>query len=142
MEVNLKHRAISLLYRREHSAFELTSKLSRYTDNQDEIEETISYLQKVDLQSDLRFLEFFIRTHASKWGKSKIKQALKEHKLSEDILTNFDRYFDIDEYELAKSIWMSKFKGEKSSDIKTKSKQYRFLLSRGFTSEIIRKVID
>ncbi|CCG18854.1 regulatory protein RecX [Taylorella asinigenitalis 14/45] len=142
MEVNLKHKAIALLSRREHSSYELAQKLSRYTQDLNLINETIAFLKEKDLQSDLRFLEYFVHSHSKKWGINKILLSLKEHRLDDSVLSKIHEFIQTDESELAREIWENKFHGIKPSDLKQKAKQYRFLISRGFKPDIIRKIID
>ena len=53
--------ALDLLTRREHSAKELSDKLKRKGHSQEEINEVLESCQRMDLQSDQRFVEAYIR---------------------------------------------------------------------------------
>ena len=46
------------------------------------------------------------------------------------------------EAERARALWLRRFKGKTPEDFKEKTKQIRYLASRGFSFDVIQKVIN
>jgi regulatory protein len=125
-----------MLVRREYSAVELAKKLQSKEFTEDEITQAIEKLQEQKYQSDDRFAEMIINTRVSQGkGKLIIKQELKQHQIDD-----FDTS-EIDFYKLCKKVKIQKFGEEKYQDLKAKSKQIRFLQSRGFSFDEISNSI-
>ncbi|ETD73114.1 RecX family transcriptional regulator [Pelistega indica] len=140
-EVNLLTKAVTLLSSREYSAHELRKKLSHYSDDSDKIEEVIQRLQKENWQSDQRFMDNFVSFRQGKWGNLKILQSLKTHQLSSESLNELKETLKETELSRALEVWEKKFHGQKAQTPQEKAKQIRFLSSRGFSSEVIRKIV-
>ena len=119
--------ALKMLMRREHSKLELRQKLNLKDFDDAVINDSISLLVEQKYQSDERFSEAFIlmRFNQGK-GPIKISMELKSRGISEFDLTLFNWF------ELAKDVKYKKFGDSKFLDYKEKSKQKRFLQSRGF----------
>jgi regulatory protein len=149
-------KSIQILSRREHSKVELRKKLSQYDYAEQEIEQTISLLASKNMQSDERFAQYLAKKHVHKSSKM-LAFSLKEHTLSYDqqdiaMQTLLD---EGSEYERALAIYIRKFgynviedindqnieKPSKLEQQKILQKKYRFLLSKGFSYDIISKVI-
>jgi regulatory protein len=82
-------RAVGLLARREHSAYELTQKLANSDAPLDEVAQVIEQLQQAGLQSDLRFAENYVRYRSQRGnGPLRIKQELNERGVASDISEN------------------------------------------------------
>ncbi len=138
----MRHYAIEVLARREHSRFELISKLQkRFPDCQNikEISDLLSQLCDEGWQSETRFTEAYTRMRWKKgFGPQRIAMELKErgvdHHLIDTELTS-DEY---DWYLAAVNVREKKFSLEKPDDFKLKAKQQNFLNYRGFTSAQIK----
>ena len=119
--------ALKMLMRREHSKLELRQKLNLKDFDDSDINDSISLLVEQKYQSDERFSEAFIlmRFNQGK-GPIKISMELKSRGISEFDLTLFNWF------ELAKDVKYKKFGDSTFLDYKEKSKQKRFLQSRGF----------
>ena len=119
--------ALKMLMRREHSKLELRQKLNLKDFDDADINDSISLLVEQKYQSDERFSEAFIlmRFNQGK-GPIKISMELKSRGISKFDLTLFNWF------ELAKDVKYKKFGDSKFLDYKEKSKQKRFLQSRGF----------
>jgi len=119
--------ALKMLMRREHSKLELRQKLNLKDFDDEVINDVISLLVEQEYQSDERFSEAFIvmRFNQGK-GPIKISMELKSRGISKFDLTLFNWF------ELAKDVKYKKFGDNKFLDYKEKSKQKRFLQSRGF----------
>lgn len=127
--------AMRMLVRREHSVFELTQKLSAKEFEQDDIEASIETLIEQNYQSDDRFADAFIQMRFNQGkGPIKIGHELRQRGIDVFDLTNFDWLL------LAKEINQKKFGKTIPKDYKAKSKQKKFLQSRGFDIDQINHV--
>ena len=129
--------ALKMLMRREHSKLELRQKLNLKNFDDAVINDSISLLAEQKYQSDERFSEAFIlmRFNQGK-GPIKISMELKSRGISEFDLTLFNWF------ELAKEVKYKKFGDSKFLDYKEKSKQKRFLQSRGFGFDEINQAFQ
>jgi len=126
-----------MLMRREHSKLELRQKLNLKDFDDAVINDSISLLVEQKYQSDERFSEAFIlmRFNQGK-GPIKISMELKSRGIGEFDLTLFNWF------ELAKDVKYKKFGDSKFLDYKEKSKQKRFLQSRGFGFDEINQAFQ
>ena len=129
--------ALKMIMRREHSKLELRQKLNLKDFDDAVINDSISLLAEQKYQSDERFSEAFIlmRFNQGK-GPIKISMELKSRGISEFDLTLFNWF------ELAKDVKYKKFGDSKFLDYKEKSKQKRFLQSRGFGFDEINQAFQ
>ena len=136
--VELKVRALRFLARREHSRAELTRKLAPHAESPASLETVLNELAIKRQLSDERFAE--VRAHwlARKYGATKIRQDLKAHGVAEAVI---DRVSAEGDYERAKAIVARKYR-EPATTREEKAKRARFLQSRGFSYEIIRKLLS
>lgn len=165
-QVNLLARAIAILSRREHSEKELRKKLQRYTDDFDQIDSVIARLQRENWQSDERFIENFVQSREQRWGNQRILQALSQHDLDNESLTELKEELKDTEYQRAREVWIKRFGAKYGIDFyeldasvdyellsekeqqnfeeqaKEKAKQMRFLASRGFSADVVYKVVN
>ena len=129
--------ALKMLMRREHSKLELRQKLNLKDFDDADINDSISLLAEQKYQSDERFSEAFIlmRFNQGK-GPIKISMELKSRGISKFDLTLFNWF------ELAKDVKYKKFGDSKFLDYEEKSKQKRFLQSRGFGFDEINQAFQ
>ena len=129
--------ALKMLMRREYSKLELRQKLNLKEFDDAVISDSISLLAEQKYQSDERFTEAFIlmRFNQGK-GPIKISMELKSRGISKFDLTLFNWF------ELAKDVKYKKFGDSKFLDYKEKSKQKRFLQSRGFGFDEINQAFQ
>jgi len=139
--ISLLARAINLLSRREHSELELSRKLLPHAESPEEIEQVLARLKKENWQSNQRFTHAFAHQKSSKWGTAKILQELKQHKLNTDDITELKEQLEQSEFERAYEVWHKKFRGMVYSTPQEYAKQTRFLLSRGFNADVVRKIV-
>ena len=129
--------ALKMLMRREHSKLELRQKLNLKDFDDAVINDSISLLAEQKYQSDERFSEAFIlmRFNQGK-GPINISMELKSRGISKFDLTLFNWF------ELAKDVKYKKFGDSTFLDYKEKSKQKRFLQSRGFGFDEINQAFQ
>lgn len=136
----LRQRAIRLLARREHTCAELRRKLAPHG-TEDDIQTVIADLQTNNLQSDARFAESWLRARAARLGAARLRQTLQQKGVASELVTESIAQAGLgDEHERAHAIWTRKF-GTPPQDRSDWARQARFLQSRGFASETIRRVV-
>lgn len=140
--VNLLAKAVALLSRREYSEQELRRKLAKYTEDNSQIDAVIARLQKENWQSDDRFAENFVLFRQERWGNQKILQALRQHNLPIETVATLKESLRETELDRASEVWQRKFQGQYPSTPQEKAKQMRFLASRGFSADVVYKVIS
>ena len=136
--IELKVRALRYLARREHSRAELSRKLAPHAESAASLETVLSELAIKRQLSDERYAE--VRTHwlSRKYGAAKIRQDLKAHGVAEAVI---DRVSSDGDYERAKAILARKYR-EPARTREEKAKRARFLQSRGFSYEIIKRLLS
>ena len=144
IQVQIRESALNMLARREQSQSELRQKLlSRFKENSEEIEEVLHKLIQDNYQSDQRFCESYIRyKQQSGYGKIRILGEIKQKGVEQSIITQSFEEADLDWFESALKVKLSKFGAQISKDYLTKAKQYRYLQYRGFTSDQINYAIQ
>lgn len=139
---SLKMRAVGLLSRREHSRAELARKLAPYADvdNPDELKQVLDALERENWQSDARFAQSLIHRRAPRKGTALVIQELRQHGLPDDQLTQIREQLRGTELERARTVWQHKF-NRAPVDRADYAKQFRFLASRGFSSDCLRRIL-
>ena len=138
---SLKGRALRLLSQREHSRAELERKLAPHAQEPGELTQALDELQARDFINDGRAIESVIHRRAGKLGASRIKQELAAKGLSGEAVAEAMDQLKVTELERAREVWRKKF-GTPAQDAQERSKQIRFLISRGFTAEVVRRVVQ
>ena len=136
------NKALDLVSRREHSQFELIQKLNkRFPETMPIIEEVVKKLAVKNILNDERFAEMYLNSRARKgFGPKKIEMELNFKKVDSSFIA-----IAIAEYESwtenAQNELLKKFKGVKPTDYNSKMKQKQFLFNRGFSSQIIERIL-
>ena len=142
------HQAVSFLARRDHSRYELKQKLLAKEHPEDLVESVLNELQNRAYLDDQRYAEMMIRHHYLRGqGPQKIRFMLDQKGVSKSIIADVFTEFDQDWYTLASDVRQKRFgsqfkSNDKSEQFKEKSKQMRFLMSRGFESDQIQSAVD
>jgi regulatory protein len=133
----LKARALRYLARREHSRAELHRKLLPFAASQQLLEVLLSELEGRKLLSNHRFAEMRAHVMSRKYGAAKIRHDLKARGVPDEIV---DSVSEVGELERASAILQRKYRSLAATR-EEKAKRARFLQSRGFSSDVIRKLI-
>jgi regulatory protein len=139
--LSLKGRALSLLSRREHSRKELTQKLLAHADSEAQLEAVLNEMETLNFLSNDRFIESVVHRKGLRFGVMKLRQELAGHGLDSDKVKQALDAAKATEYDRALDVWKRKF-DRPAADIAEKAKQMRFLAARGFSGEIVRKIIS
>ena len=138
---SLKGRALRLLSQREHSRAELERKLAPHEQEPGELAKALDELQARDFISDERTIESVIHRRAGKLGTARLKQELAAKGLSGEAVDEALAQLKDTELERAREVWRKKF-GAPPRDVQERSKQVRFLITRGFTAEVVRRIVQ
>jgi regulatory protein len=136
--VELRARALRLLARREHSRQELARKLTPHAESSETVGAVLEALTQKKQLSEERFAEERARQLSRKYGAARIRQDLKAKGVSGELI---ERVSSEGELERARAILERKYRAPVSSR-EEKAKRMRFLQSRGFSSEIIFKLLS
>ena len=138
-EPSLRERALRLLARREYSRDELQRRLAPYVEDAEALENLLDDLKRRGWLSEERVVEQVVHARQAKFGGRRIAHELREKGVAEELIDGALAEFD--ELATARSVWARKF-GMVPADAKERAKQMRFLMSRGFGTETIRKVLQ
>lgn len=163
--VSLKVRALQWLALREHSPNELRSKLLHLlqrdaalyaaqaqdldaggpssaarppADPQAEVEAVLHWLEARGHLSTARFVESRVHARQSRYGNQRIQQELKQHGLTLDGETR--QALQQSEYDRACEVWRKRY-GATAADAAARLRQMRFLVGRGFSMDVVRRVV-
>ena len=138
--ISLKGRALRLLAQREHSRAELLTKLASHEDEAGQLQRILDELQAKGFISEERVVESVIHRRASKLGTARVRQELLSKGLSAETMSDALEQLRNTELERAREVWTRKF-GEPATEPRERARQVRFLLSRGFAAEVVRKIV-
>jgi regulatory protein len=127
------------LARREHSRQELARKLADHG-TREEIDAMLAQLESEGLLSDARYAEAYLRSHGERFGAARLRQVLREKGIAAEVAAAPLAELG-DELERARAVWLKKY-GELPRDPREWARQARFLQSRGFAPELIRRLLN
>lgn len=174
----LRQRAMALLGRREYSLAELRQKLRPFASDGKRLEAVLADLVARDWQSDARFAESWVRSHAPRQGVLRLQQDLRQRGVSAEVIAAalaplaaslegaedpvapaharpaplpaarsvevpvplFAPVPNQSEAARAMAVWQKKFTAAPATP-QERSKQFRFLMSRGFCASVSNEVI-
>ena len=136
---SLRQQALKRLARREHSRFELEEKLSALGTAED-IAAVLDTLEQTGLLSDQRTAETYLSSHAARFGAMKLRHVLRAKGISDEIIAACLSTDSAGEEQRALELWRRKFRAA-PNDAREWAKQARFLQSRGFSNDAIRRVL-
>ncbi|MDD5599222.1 MAG: regulatory protein RecX [Victivallaceae bacterium] len=138
-------KAYDLLARRAHSAQELRNKLYKRKFASRDIETVISECKRLGLLDDSRFADDYAAELSGRGqGPFKIKMKLREKGLSETNIEKVLHTITDNEYENARRALAGKLRGlfNEPDMNKRRQKACRFLAYRGFSSDVISRLME
>ena len=146
--ISLKGRALRLLSGREYSRAELERKLAAFEEVPGELAKALDELQAKDFINEQRVVDSVLHRRSAKLGTARIKQELQSKGLDAGAVLDAVDLLKSTEVERAREVWRKKF-GKSAEEAlparisaAERGKQMRFLMSRGFGSDAIRRVIS
>ncbi len=137
---SLKGRALRLLSQREYSRTELERKLAQHEEVPGELAKALDELQARDFINDGRAVDSLVNRRASKLGSARIKQELALKGMSGETVAQALVGLKDTEFSRAHEVWRKKF-GTPPQDPQEHLKHMRFLITRGFNAEVVRRVV-
>lgn len=137
---SLKMRAVGYLSRREYSRQDLARKLAPHAESEEEVAQVLEALTREGWQSNERYAQSLAHRRAPRQGTARIVQELKHSGIDDVQIAEVRDTLRATEYERALEVWRKRF-GEAPADRAAYAKQVRFLASRGFAHDAIRRVI-
>jgi len=141
--VAVRRAAMDLLARREHGRVELTRKLRQRGAIDELIELALDRLAEEGLLSEARYLESFIRYRSSAgYGPARIREELGQRGLVRGDIDQALRESEVDWGERLRDVWQRKFAGQRPQDPRGRAQQTRFLVYRGFSMDMIGRLLS
>lgn len=119
----------------------MAHKLQTYAQETDDIPALLDDFKQRGWLSDARFTEQLVHARQTKFGSSRVAHELREKGVADELIASAVMAVKEHELENALEVWKKKFKTYPTSREQW-AKQARFLQSRGFAFEIIKKVLD
>jgi regulatory protein len=138
--LSLKGRALRLLGAREHSRDELERRLGQFEQEPGSLAKALDELQAKGFINEQRVLESVLNRRSAKLGVARIRQELQGKGLGHEAVMDAVEQLRSTEVERAREVWRKKF-GQPPVDAAQRGKQMRFLASRGFGADAIRRVV-
>ncbi len=148
-ELSLRARALQYLARREYSRAELRGKLLPHV----QVENDFEQVQALDLDallddltergwlSDARATSQFVHSKRGRFGTQRITHELRQRGISDELIAAALPELKDGELDAARDVWRKKF-GHLPQDAKEKARQLRFMQSRGFSLDVVFKVLQ
>ncbi|GAB4130112.1 MAG: hypothetical protein Fur0040_12640 [Sideroxydans sp.] len=133
-------RALRYLARREHSRAELRTKLLPYVQEGEDVEAVLDELEKKNWLSDVRAANLLVDSKRGRFGPQRIAHELRQKGIAENLIAEAMPQLKETELNAAREVWQKKF-GSTAQDAREKARQVRFLQARGFSMDVIFKVV-
>ena len=138
--LSLKGRALRLLSGREHSRAELERKLAAHEEEPGQLARILDELQARDFINEQRVVDSVVHRRAAKLGAMRIRQELMSKGLAAGKVREALAQLQPTELVRAREVWARRFDAL-PRDAAERGKQARFLLSRGFSGEVVGRVL-
>ena len=138
----VRRAAMDLLARREQGRVELTRKLRKRGAPDELINGVRDRLAEEGLLSEARYLESFVAYRArGGYGPQRIREELAQRGLARGDIDQALRDSGIDWFERLHETWRRKYSGRLPSDARERAQQGRFLSYRGYSLEMIGRLL-
>ena len=140
-ELSLTGRALRYLSHREHSRQELRKKLLPYAQDDQELDAVLDKLEKQKFLSDARYAQSIARRKSDRYGSALIVESLRQQGVGQHIIEDVKSDLKASEIDRLYELWQKKF-GVYAQDAVQRSKQIRYLASKGFAIGLINQVVS
>ena len=142
--LSLKGRALRYLSAREHSRAELMTKLLPHAraagEDEQAVARVLDELAAKGFISETRVAESVLHRRAGRLGNARVLQELRAKGLPDDIVREAAEQLQATEEARAYAVWARKF-GRTPADAAERSRQMRFMASRGFSGASVQRVM-
>lgn len=139
-QVSLKGRALRLLGQREHTRLELERKLARYEEEPGTLAQALDELQAKGYLDEQRAAESLVHRRAGRLGAAGLRQEMQDRGLARELIEQALAGLKDSELTRAREVWRRRFEAL-PIDAQERARQTRFLLTRGFSAEVVRRVM-
>lgn len=139
----LMQRGVEALARREYSREELYRKLSRGLlegETLEDVTEVVDALVKRGYLSDERYASGRVRSRAPRYGNRRLAAELTLQGVDSETIRGAIEEAE-PEIDRARVVWERRF-GDPPEDYKDKCRQVRFMAARGFSFDVINRVLS
>jgi regulatory protein len=137
--LSLKSRALRALSQREYSRQELLQKLTPYETQEGELERVLNELELKDFLNEKRHAQSIALRKESKLGVRRIHAEMKQKGVPTDVAASVLEELQTTELARATALWLKKF-GTLPLNQKETDQQMRFMMTRGFSSSLLKKI--
>jgi regulatory protein len=139
MSETLRQRALRLLAQRDHARVELKRKLAPHAESEEEVDALLDDLVARRLLSDARYAEMRVTARSGRYGNARLAQELRQQGVpAETAATALAEAGD--EMDRARTVWRRKYAAP-AADANERARQIRYLMQRGFSADIIRRLL-
>ena len=103
-----------------------------------EVDALLQWLEAQGHLSQARFVENRVHARQSRFGNLRIRQELRQHGVTLDADTQ--QALQRSEFDRAQEVWRKKY-GSPAADAAARLRQMRFLAGRGFSIDVVRRVV-
>ncbi|MCX7896857.1 MAG: RecX family transcriptional regulator [Rhodocyclaceae bacterium] len=136
----LRRRALRCLARREYTRLGLARKLASHG-RPEQIDALLDELERQGLLSDARAAEAYLRARAHRYGRAYLARALAEKGIAPSLIAEkLAEVLGNDELSVARALLRKKFAAP-PRNAQEWARQARFLAARGFSSELIHRLL-
>ena len=144
--INCKETALKIIERSYKTKKEMIKRLLEKGYALEEVNETLKFLEEYNFINDESYTKAFINDRTKTQGKQKIKYALKNKGVSDEIIEEELSKLDMEkEKENANILALKKYSiliKRESDKYKLKEKIIRFLISRGYNYEVAKDAVN
>jgi regulatory protein len=127
------------LARREHTRHELALKLAPHAESEAEVAQILDDFTQRGWLSEQRAAEQIVHARRGRYGPARIRRDLEAKGVPAETAAAVLAALREGELEAARAVWKRKFRAPPANAAE-RAKQARFLLGRGFGSEVIVKL--
>lgn len=145
-KASLRARALRLLARREHSRMELSTRLTGPDTDARELAALLDDLERRGWLSEQRLAEQQVARSRGRYGTRRVLSDLRKKGVTAPVLEAAAAMLESSQLEEARAVWRKRFgragaDPPASADPKERARQARFLHGRGFSAEVIHRVV-
>ena len=115
--------------------------MAQFEEEPGALAKALDELQAKGFINEQRVIESVLNRRSAKLGTARIRQELQGKGLAPEAVLNAVEQLRSTELDRAREVWRKRF-GEPAADAAERGKQMRFLASRGFSGDAIRKVVS
>ena len=133
--------SLRILTGRDMSRAEFVKKLTAKAFTPEDIDAAAAWCIAEGWLNETRYADSAGRRLGMKYGASRVAQTLRHKGVGEEAMSAAVALLKVSDFERARALWLRKF-GEPADNANDKGKQIRYLQSRGFGFDVIKRVIS